>query len=620
MHRSGDGRGRSREREQDRDHRGSTGNGGGGSSASSRHNSYGSSQGGGGGGQRDGSNDHRRPVTPFGGGRTTPTYYHASGGGGYGSGGSRPPSSLSNGGHPYGGGGGGGSDAYRRPPSRVEGGGGWRSRSHDRERDGQRRHRGWGRERWRKYRSRSRGRRRRSRSRERDRDRAHYRRSSGGGGGYDHHDDYHRNGGGRGGYASRKRERSEERGGPPRRRSYSRSLSPHAYRPPAGRSEEREKKKHKPSASPRDNNINKKEGGSDSFDSKDDTVGHYQGKPGDLIDGRYEVLGDVGMGTFGRVVKCLDKKHGREVAIKVVRSIKKYTESAQIEADILVDVNKRGGRGISHCVQMWGHFEFEDHCCLVFERLGTSLYEFLKAHKFVPYPLRPHVRDFARQLLEALEFMHGMQLIHTDLKPENILLCDDATMPRPAGGRSSSSNSSKEGALVPASTRVKVIDFGGATYDDDAHKSTIVNTRQYRAPEVILEVGWSYPSDLWSAGCIIAELYTGDLLFATHDNVEHLALMERCRGAFPRNLLKKSKVADKYFDVDGDGQSRWRDELDKESQKHVRRMKRLDEVFYEDKDSGVVELMAGLLEIDPGKRLTARQALALPFFSEASAS
>lgn len=60
-----------------------------------------------------------------------------------------------------------------------------------------------------------------------------------------------------------------------------------------------------------------------------------------------------------------------------------------------------------------------------------------------------------------------------------------------------------------------VIDFGGATYDDDEHKSTIVNTRQYRAPEVILEVGWSYPSDLWSAGCIITELYTGDLLFAT---------------------------------------------------------------------------------------------------------
>jgi serine/threonine protein kinase len=59
-----------------------------------------------------------------------------------------------------------------------------------------------------------------------------------------------------------------------------------------------------------------------------------------------------------------------------------------------------------------------------------------------------------------------------------------------------------------------VIDFGGATYDSEK-KSSVVNTRQYRAPEVILENGWSKPSDCWSIGCIIAELYQGELLFAT---------------------------------------------------------------------------------------------------------
>lgn len=59
-----------------------------------------------------------------------------------------------------------------------------------------------------------------------------------------------------------------------------------------------------------------------------------------------------------------------------------------------------------------------------------------------------------------------------------------------------------------------VIDFGGATYEHDSHAS-VVNTRQYRAPEVILGMRWLYPSDLWSVGCIIAELFLGDLLFAT---------------------------------------------------------------------------------------------------------
>lgn len=169
--------------------------------------------------------------------------------------------------------------------------------------------------------------------------------------------------------------------------------------------------------------------------------------------------------------------------------------------------------------------------------------------------------------------------------------------------------------MVPASTRVKVIDFGGATYDNDAHKSTIVNTRQYRAPEVILELGWSYPSDLWSAGCIIAELYTGDLLFATHNNAEHLALMERGLGPFPREMLARSRVAPRFFDV-GAGQSRWREELDKESQRHVRRQPRLEEVFARHLDSGIVELVAGLLEIDPKRRLSARRALGMPFFQQ----
>lgn len=67
---------------------------------------------------------------------------------------------------------------------------------------------------------------------------------------------------------------------------------------------------------------------------------------------------DVGLGTFGRVVECEDKK-GRLCAIKIVRRIKKYTESAKIESDILRDVNKKGGRGTSHIVKLYERFEHE---------------------------------------------------------------------------------------------------------------------------------------------------------------------------------------------------------------------------------------------------------------------
>ncbi len=69
--------------------------------------------------------------------------------------------------------------------------------------------------------------------------------------------------------------------------------------------------------------------------------------------------------------------------------------------------------------------------------------------------------------------------------------------------------------------------------------------RHYRAPEVILELGWAQPCDVWSIGCIIFELYCGLTLFQTHDNREHLAMMERILGQLPYRMCRKSKT--KYF-------------------------------------------------------------------------
>lgn len=58
-----------------------------------------------------------------------------------------------------------------------------------------------------------------------------------------------------------------------------------------------------------------------------------------------------------------------------------------------------------------------------------------------------------------------------------------------------------------------------------------MSTRHYRAPEIILGLGWSFPCDIWSIGCILVEFYTGDALFQTHDNREHLAMMEAVIGS-----------------------------------------------------------------------------------------
>jgi dual-specificity kinase/CDC-like kinase len=199
--------------------------------------------------------------------------------------------------------------------------------------------------------------------------------------------------------------------------------------------------------------------------------------------------------------------------------------------------------------------------------------------------------------LETLEFLHSFRLIHTDLKPENILLLNGRQVPQ------------RGGYSIPESTRIKVIDFGGATYDNEK-KSSIVNTRQYRAPEVILGVGWSMPSDLWSIGCILAELYQGELLFATHDNIEHLALIERVIGPFPRKMQKRAKNTDLVDEAfDSSGSHRMDSVLPADQLSYVKRIAPLDSIITYDEDAWFLWLLRRILIINPDERATAQECL-----------
>jgi len=339
---------------------------------------------------------------------------------------------------------------------------------------------------------------------------------------------------------------------------------------------------------------------------------------------RYLIEKEVGRGTFGRVLRCVDTKASSsaaslvsggpqatdkavvKVAIKVVHDAGRYYELSVIEAEILRDVNGAGGRGTSHCVALLNFFKFEGHACMVFETLGSSLYEFLKANDYIPFPLYC-VQDFARQMLEALAFLHSMRLVHTDLKPENVLLCDPSFSVQTVG---------KKRVRIPSSSRIKLIDFGCATYDDDEHKSDLIATRQYRAPEVILGMDWSYPSDIWSVGCIVAELYCGDQLFETHSNMEHVALIERGVDKWPSSVLNKSPVKEKYFDKHN--LCLWRTALDADGRRHVRAMKPLDEFVGADKDTGLLSFFRSVLCINPKKRISAQRALTKSFVRQKS--
>lgn len=254
--------------------------------------------------------------------------------------------------------------------------------------------------------------------------------------------------------------------------------------------------------------------------------------------GEYKVLQKIADGTFGRVLLC--EKEGERFAVKVVRDVEKYTSSAKIEADILNDIQKVDENGESHCVSLRDQFLFKGRImCLAFECLGDSLYEFLRRNDYKGFFIAD-IQKVAFQMLKGLAFLKQNRLIHTDLKPENVLLTcgrdDFIEVPFP---RSTSGMLTKR----PATSDIKIIDFGSTIYDDDYH-SRIINTRQYRSPEVILDIGWSYASDMWSLGCILIEMYTGDLLFNTHSHLEHLAMMEQIVGKFPTEMLKRASKSD----------------------------------------------------------------------------
>ena len=244
--------------------------------------------------------------------------------------------------------------------------------------------------------------------------------------------------------------------------------------------------------------------------------------------------------------------------------------------------------------------------------------------------------------------LHDLNLIHTDLKPENILLVNNAyqtfTYNRgiPSSSHTTSRTSKQRRVLLDSD--IRLIDFGSATFDDEYH-SSVVSTRHYRAPEIILQLGWSYPCDIWSIGCIIVEFFTGDALFQTHDNLEHLAMMEAvCDGKIDPKIVRQvnstanrnnSGSAAKFFvktKLDYPNA-----ETSKASRRYVRAMKKLNvsptssslHIFYQTDiiyqefiptgspfNLQMLDLLRKIFVYDPAKRITAKEALKHPWFRE----
>ncbi|KAF1875832.1 hypothetical protein Lal_00006462 [Lupinus albus] len=335
---------------------------------------------------------------------------------------------------------------------------------------------------------------------------------------------------------------------------------------------------------------------------EDDKDGHYMFAIGDNLTSRYKIHSKMGEGTFGQVLECWDRERKEMVAIKIVRGVNKYRDAAMIEIEVLQQLGKHD-KGGNRCVQLRNWFDYRNHICIVFEKLGPSLYDFLRKNNYRSFPI-------------DLVLMHDLSMIHTDLKPENILLVSPDYVKVP-DYKSSSRSPSSYFKRVPKSSAIKVIDFGSTTYERE-DQTYIVSTRHYRAPEVILGHGWSYPCDIWSVGCILVELCTGEALFQTHENLEHLAMMERVLGTLPQHMLKRlDRHAEKYVRK---GRLDWPEgAASRESIKAVLKLPRLQNLIMQHVDHSagdLIHLLQGLLRFDPSERLTAKEALRHSFFRD----
>ncbi|XP_073476193.1 dual specificity tyrosine-phosphorylation-regulated kinase 2 isoform X2 [Aquarana catesbeiana] len=257
----------------------------------------------------------------------------------------------------------------------------------------------------------------------------------------------------------------------------------------------------------------------------DDDQGSYVQVPHDHVAYRYEVLKVIGKGSFGQVVKAYDHKLHQHVALKMVRNEKRFHRQAAEEIRILEHLKKQDKDNNMNVIHMLENFTFRNHICMTFELLSMNLYELIKKNKFQGFSL-PLVRKFAHSILQCLDALHKNRIIHCDLKPENILLKQQ--------GRSG----------------IKVIDFGSSCYEHQ-RVYTYIQSRFYRAPEVILGGRYGMPIDMWSLGCILAELLTGYPLLPGEDEGDQLACMIELLGMPPQKLLDSSKRGKNFVSSKG---------------------------------------------------------------------
>jgi len=262
-------------------------------------------------------------------------------------------------------------------------------------------------------------------------------------------------------------------------------------------------------------------------------------QPDSVFARQYYVQSELGSAAFSTAYRCVDLTSGKkaedeeiyydEVCLKVIKNTKDFFDQSLDEIKILELLRQTGECNENNILEMKAFFYHKEHLIIVTELLRQNLFEFGKyitEHDEPVYFTRSRLCYIARQCLVALSFVHKLGLVHSDIKPENILLSSYSR------------------------ARVKVIDFGSSCYLTD-RQSSYIQSRSYRAPEVVLGLAYDGKIDVWSLGCVIAEMYTGQVTFQNDSVVTMLSRIEAICGAFPRNMIEDGRQSGQFFSPTG---------------------------------------------------------------------
>ncbi|KAK3406077.1 hypothetical protein EUGRSUZ_K02264 [Eucalyptus grandis] len=293
---------------------------------------------------------------------------------------------------------------------------------------------------------------------------------------------------------------------------------------------------------------------------------------------QYQIQEVIGKGSYGVVGSAIDTHTGERVAIKKINDVFEHVSDATRilrEIKLLRLLRHPDVVEIKHIMLPPSRREFRD-IYVIFELMESDLHQVIKAND----DLTPeHYQFFLYQLLRGLKYIHAANVFHRDLKPKNI--------------------------LANADCKLKICDFGLARVSFNDAPSAIfwtdyVATRWYRAPELCGSFFSKYTPaiDIWSIGCIFAEMLTGKPLFPGKNVVHQLDLMTDLLGTPPPEAIARIR--------------------NEKARRYLSNMRKKQPVPFKQKfpnaDPLALRLLERLLAFDPKDRPTAEEALADPYF------